>query len=119
MLNQLYNELRKLAAARLANESGTQTLQPTALVHEAWLRLSAADGPKWKNRAHFFAAAAEAMRRVLIDRARTKSALKRGAGAKRIDLDEVDIAVLVDDDSLLAWTKRSQGWPPRTSKPQK
>ncbi len=97
----LYGELRKLAAARMAGESGTQTLQPTALVHEAWLRLTAAGHGDWENRAHFFAAAAEAMRRILIDRARRKQALKRGPRAQRIDLDQVDIAVDTDDETLV------------------
>ncbi len=98
----LYSELRQLAAARIAAESGTQTLQPTALVHEAWLRLTTAGQGNWENAAHFFAAAAEAMRRILIDRARRKHALKRGAGAERIALDRVDVAIQTDEQSLLA-----------------
>jgi len=102
ILPQVYEELRKLAAARMADESGTQTLQPTALVHEAWLRLVGSGQPAWKNRSHFFAAAAEAMRRILIDHARAKLALKRGAGAERINLDKVDVAVEADGPSLLA-----------------
>jgi RNA polymerase sigma factor (TIGR02999 family) len=102
LLPLVYEELRKLAAARMADESGTQTLQPTALVHEVWLRLVGSAQPTWKNRAHFFAAAAEAMRRILIDRARSKHALKRNAGAERIDLDKVDVAVEADAESLLA-----------------
>ena len=101
LLRQFYDELRKLAASRLANESGTQTLQPTALVHEAWLRLSGPDTARWKNRAHFFAAAAECMRRILTDRARRKQALKRGARAIKIDLDRVDIAADSDPEVLL------------------
>lgn len=100
LLLLVYDELRKLAAARLANESGTQTLQPTALVHEAWLRLES-DDRLWQNRAHFFAAAAEAMRRILIERARRKHALKRGAASKKIDLDQIDVAVESDDETLL------------------
>src|ERR1700756_4760350 len=87
LLPIVYEELRKLAAARMANEVQGHTLQPTALVHEAWLRLVQAGDQTWQNRGHFFAAAAEAMRRILIDRARRKHALKRGAGAERIDLD--------------------------------
>lgn len=83
----LYDELRKLAASRLADESGTQTLQPTALVHEAWLRLLAAQTGNWENKGHFFAAAAECMRRILTDRARRKQTLKRGARPIRVDLD--------------------------------
>jgi RNA polymerase sigma factor (TIGR02999 family) len=101
LLRLLYDELRKLAASRLANESGTQTLQPTALVHEAWLRLSGSDTARWKNRGHFFAAAAECMRRILIDRARRKQALRRGARATKIDLDHVDVAADSDPEILL------------------
>lgn len=102
LLPLVYEELRKLAAARMAGEWETSTLQPTALVHEAWLRLSGPQPQAWKNRAHFFAAAAEAMRRILIDHARRKHALRRGGGAKRIDLDRVDVAVQADEESLLA-----------------
>ena len=102
LLPALYDELRELAASRMAGEWETSTLQPTALVHEAWLRLAASGHPRWKNRAHFFAAAAEAMRRILIDRARRKQALKRGAQRQAIDLDRVDVAVQADDESLLA-----------------
>ena len=102
LLALVYDELRKLAAARMADESDTSTLQATALVHEAWLRLAGSREPEWKNRSHFFGAAAEVMRRILIDRARRKHALKRGAGAVRIDLDGVDVAVAADDESLIA-----------------
>jgi RNA polymerase sigma factor (TIGR02999 family) len=101
LLPLVYSELRKLAAARMADEPGYQTLQPTALVHEAWLRLSGSEPRRWENRAHFFAAAAEAMRRILIDRARQKRALKGSAGTERIDLDRVDVAVQADDEVLL------------------
>jgi RNA polymerase sigma factor (TIGR02999 family) len=101
LLPLVYEELRKLAAARMANESGTQTLQATALVHEAWLRLVVGGNRTWHNRAQFFAAAAEAMRRILIDRACRKHALKRGAGAQRIDLDRVDLATEADADTLI------------------
>jgi RNA polymerase sigma factor (TIGR02999 family) len=101
LLPMVYNELRRLAAARLAGESGTQTLQPTALVHEAWLRLAASGDSHWQNRAHFFAAAAEAMRRILIERARRKYTLKRGSGSRTIDLDKIDVAVESNDESLL------------------
>src|SRR5438874_545705 len=97
LLPLVYAELRKLAAARMADELGSHTLQPTALVHEAWLRLVGSEQQAWKNRAHFFAAAAEAMRRILIDRARRKQALKRGARAGHIDLDRVDAAVEADE----------------------
>jgi len=102
LLPLVYSELRKLAAARMANESDTSTLQPTALVHEAWLRLVGPQPVAWKSQAHFFAAAAEAMRRILIDRARKKGALKRACWAKRIDLDKIDLAIQADEDSLLA-----------------
>jgi RNA polymerase sigma factor (TIGR02999 family) len=101
LLPLVYEELRRLAAAKMANESGTQTLQPTALVHEAWLRLVSEGDHTWQNRAQFFAAAAEAMRRILIDRARRRGALKRGAGAERIDLDRVDVALEADANTLL------------------
>ena len=102
LLPLVYEELRKLAAVRMAKECDTSTLQPTALVHEAWLRLVGVDERPWKNRAYFFAAAAEAMRRILIDRARRKQALKRGQRKQRLDLDRVDVAAEADDDSLLA-----------------
>src|SRR5262245_53053469 len=78
LLPALYSELRKLAAQKLANEAPGQTLQPTALVHEAWLRIAGAKQQQWQNRAHFFAAAAEAMRRILVEQARRKKRLKRG-----------------------------------------
>jgi RNA polymerase sigma factor (TIGR02999 family) len=102
MLPLIYEELRKLAAARMADEWDTSTLQPTALVHEAWLRLVSAEPQSWQNRGHFFAAAAEAMRRILIDRARRKHAVKRGAGAHLFNLEEVQCAAVADDASLLA-----------------
>jgi RNA polymerase sigma factor (TIGR02999 family) len=101
LLPLVYEELRKLAAARMADERGTQTLQPTALVHEAWLRLVSEGEHSWQSRAQFFVAAAEAMRRILVDRARRKDALKRGAGAPHIDLDRVDIATEADPETLL------------------
>ena len=101
LLPLVYEELRKLASARMANERGTQTLQATALVHEAWLRLVREGDRSWHNRAQFFAAAAEAMRRILIERARRKHALKRGTGAERIDLDHVDVATEADADTLI------------------
>ena len=102
LLPLVYGELRKLAAHRMANEAATQTLQPTALVHEAWLRLVGKETPKFANRAHFFAAAAEAMRRILIDNARRKRAVRHGGGQQRIDLDKVDLASPSVDDELLA-----------------
>jgi len=99
----VYEELRRLAAQKMANEAVGHTLQPTALVHEAWLRLGGDEAPSFQNRAHFFGAAAEAMRRILIDRARRRIAAKRGAGAVRIDLDEIEIpSPVADDDQLLA-----------------
>ena len=102
LLPLVYEELRKLAAARMANESAGHTLQPTALVHEAWLRLAGKDAHvQFANRAHFFAAAAEAMQRILIERARRKGTGKRGGNWQRIDLDKVEIAVDADDDTLL------------------
>ena len=102
LLPLVYEELRKLAAARMANEAAGHTLQPTALVHEAWLRLAGNDANvQFANRAHFFAAAAEAMRRILIERARRKAAGKRGGDWQRVDLDKVEIAVEADDDTLL------------------
>lgn len=83
----VYAELKRLAAAKLASEPAGQTLQPTALVHEAWLRLGGDRQPQWANRAHFFAAASEAMRRILIDRARSKRAIRHGGDLARVDLD--------------------------------
>ncbi len=97
----VYEELRRVAAAQLGRESPGQTLQPTALVHEAWLRLSAGDDRTWKNRGHFVAAATEAMRRILVDRARRKLRLKRGAGAERVELEESRLASPVEDEKIL------------------
>jgi len=102
LLALVYDELRHVAARKMAQESGTQTLQPTALVHEAWLRLGGSDQPTWQNRTHFFCAAAEAMRRILIDRARSKQARRHGGGQERLDLDEAEIAAPMKDDELLA-----------------
>ena len=92
LLPLVYNELRRMAAQKMARESPGHTLQPTALVHEAWLRLGADTQPTWQNRAHFFAAAAEAMRRILVESARRKQREKRGAGAEHVDATEVEIA---------------------------
>ncbi len=102
LLPLVYGELRKLAAARMANEAPNQTLQPTALVHEAWLRLVGNDNPQFANRAHFFSAAAEAMRRILIDKARRKKAIRHGGDQQRVDIDSVEVTVPADDDQLLA-----------------
>src|SRR6476469_517261 len=93
LLPLVYEELRKLAAQRLAHEKPGQTLQPTALVHEAYLRLVGGDdAEQWNSRGHFFAAAAEAMRRILVDRAREKGRDKRGGKFERLDIDAVDLA---------------------------
>jgi RNA polymerase sigma factor (TIGR02999 family) len=102
LLPLVYTELRKLAAAKMAREAPGQTLQPTALVHEAWLRVSGPGQENYQNRAHFFGAAAEAMRRILIDNARRKHALRHGGGQARVELEEADIAAPVNDEQLLA-----------------
>lgn len=102
LLAQVYDELRQLAARKMAQEAGVQTLQPTALVHEAWLRLGGDEQPTWENRTHFFCAAAEAMRRILIDRARKKQAIRHGGGQERCDLDGLEIAAPNQDQELLA-----------------
>jgi RNA polymerase sigma factor (TIGR02999 family) len=103
LLPLVYDELRKLAAARMAAESPAQTLQPTALVHEAYLRLiGTADEPRWENRGHFFAAAAESMRRILVDAARRKRTHKHGGHRRRIELGDVPANPEVVDERLLA-----------------
>jgi len=102
LLPLVYEELRLLAASKMANESAGHTLQPTALVHEAWLRLVGNTNPKFANRAHFFAAAAEAMRRILIDRARQRKALRHGGGQQRVSLEVVDLPFDPNDDQILA-----------------
>ncbi len=102
LLPLVYEELRKLAALRMAHEAAGQTLQATALVHEAWLRLVGQENPKFENRAHFFAAAAEAMRRILIDNARRKRALRHGGGQHRVDFESAELAAVSDDEQLLA-----------------
>ena len=102
LLPLVYDELRALAAQRLARESPGQTLQPTALVHEAYLRLvEAGGGGDWDGRGHFFAAAAEAMRRILVENARRKKRGKRGGGRQRLDIDEVPLIAAEPGDSLL------------------
>ena len=101
LLPLVYEELRKLAAVRMSNEAAGQTLQPTALVHEAWLRLAGDGNQKWDNKGHFFAAAAEAMRRILIENARRKHALKRGVHLERVNLEDVEAAILTDGETLL------------------
>jgi RNA polymerase sigma factor (TIGR02999 family) len=103
LLPIVYAELRKLAAAQMVREHAGQTLQATALVHEAYLRLVGAQNvQRWENRGHFFAAAAEAMRRILLNRARDKKRLKRGGNRRRVDLDHVEIALDTSDDQLVA-----------------
>src|SRR6266568_456193 len=101
LLPMVYEELRKLAAARMAREAAGHTLQPTALVHEAWLRLVGAPEQNWNSRNHFFMAAAQAMRRILIERARQKSRLKRGGDQQRVPLEELDLATNADSETLL------------------
>jgi RNA polymerase sigma factor (TIGR02999 family) len=100
LLPLVYEELRKLAAAKMAHQPG-QTLQPTALVHEAWLRLEGSGKQGWESRRHFFAAASQAMRHILIERARRKLRARHGAGLERVDLDGVEIAAPADDERLL------------------
>jgi RNA polymerase sigma factor (TIGR02999 family) len=102
LLDLLYTELRRLATSRMAKESPDHTLQPTALVHEAWLRLVGTQTPKFENRAHFFAAAAEAMRRILIDRARRKLAVRHGGDLTRVEFDEQELPAPDADRQLLA-----------------
>ncbi len=102
LLPLVYAELRRLAAHKMANESPGQTLQPTALVHEAWLKLTGDESVKWEGRAHFFGAAAEAMRRILIDNARRKRALRHGGGQQRLDVADVDLTAPAREDELLA-----------------
>jgi RNA polymerase sigma factor (TIGR02999 family) len=101
LLPLVYEELRRLAAARMAQEAGGQTLQAPALVHEAWLRMVGEGDRTWQNRAHFFGAAAEAMRRILIDRARRKSSLKHGGGKERLDIEELELADTTPDEKVL------------------
>jgi RNA polymerase sigma factor (TIGR02999 family) len=103
LLPLVYEELRRLAARKMANEGDSHTLQPTALVHEAWMRLGGSDAPLFQNRSHFFGAAAEAMRRILIEAARRRIAAKRGGGAQVLHLDKIEIpSPAADDDHLLA-----------------
>jgi RNA polymerase sigma factor (TIGR02999 family) len=101
LLELVYEELRRLAASKMVRESPGQTLQPTALVHEAWLRLVGHNQPTFQNRAHFFSAAAEAMRRILIDRARQKLAVRHGGGHERISIDELNLAAPDVDQEIL------------------
>jgi RNA polymerase sigma factor (TIGR02999 family) len=100
--SQVYRELRALAAYKMAHEAPGQTLQPTALVHEAWLRLGGGEGTGFPNRAHFFAAAGEGMRRILVEAARRKKRLKHGGNLVRVDVENVDLVAPLPDDELLA-----------------
>jgi RNA polymerase sigma factor (TIGR02999 family) len=102
LLPLVYDELRKLAAQRLAKEKPGQTLQATALVHDAYLRLVGNQDPGWDSRGHFFAAAAEAMRRIVVNRARDKRRLKRGGARERVDLDLAEIPLDAPGEDLLA-----------------
>ena len=102
LLPLVYDELRQMAGRKMAGEAPGHTLQPTALVHEAWLRLGANDQPRWQSRAHFFGAAGEAMRRILVERARRRLAAKRGGGLEPLGLDQIELpAPVADDDALL------------------
>jgi RNA polymerase sigma factor (TIGR02999 family) len=109
LLSLAYDELRRLAAYRLAHERPGQTLQATALVHEAWLRLTESPSRTWKSKAHFFHAAAEAMRCILVDNARRKLAQKRGGGAQRVELESLEIAAPIPDERLLALDEALDG----------
>ena len=116
LLPLVYEELRRLAAARMACEAAGHTLQPTALVHEAWLRLVGDGAPtSWQSRGHFFAAAATAMRRILVENARRKHRLKRGGGEVHVSLEDVDVAEPGASDDILqiheALTKLEQASP--------
>ncbi len=102
LLPLVYDELRRLAVSRMAQERAGHTLQATALVHEAWLRLGGEQQPDWRDRGQFMAAAAEAMRRILVDRARKRLTAKRGGGAEHLDVNELDLPALqMGDDALL------------------
>lgn len=105
LLPLVYDELRHLAARRLAGESREHTLQPTALVHEVWVRIARSGDRTWQDRQHFFATAAEAMRRILVDRARRRQAAKRGNHPERVDLDDLEVAAPEEDDRLLAMSE--------------
>ena len=102
LLPMVYDELRKLAAHKMANETASHTLQPTALVHEAWLKLVGEADRKYRSRDHFFAVAAEAMRRILIDNARRKLARRHGGSQQRVDVMDIEIAEGIPDEELLA-----------------
>jgi RNA polymerase sigma factor (TIGR02999 family) len=118
LLNLVYEELRRLAASKMAREAPGQTLQATELVHEAWLRLVGDKNPKFENRAYFFSAAAEAMRRILIDRARKKLGVRHGGDYERVDLDGQDLSAPETDQQLLAvhevLDELAKGYPPQS-----
>jgi RNA polymerase sigma factor (TIGR02999 family) len=101
LLPLVYKDLRRHAAVRMAHELPGQTLQPTALVHEAWLRMAGEKGRQWENRGHFFGAASEAMRRILIERARQKARLKRGGNPLRLDIEKMDLAAASPDEKAI------------------
>ena len=102
LLPLVYDELRRLAAARMAREAPGQTLQPTALVHEAWLRLVGDQPQEWNGRSHFFGAAAEAMRRILVENARRKRTQRHGGNQVKLDIQQVEVAAPAEDQELLA-----------------
>jgi RNA polymerase sigma factor (TIGR02999 family) len=102
LLSLVYEELRRLAAAKMALERPGQTLQGTALVHEVWLRLTRDENRKWNDRTHFFAAAAEAMRRILVDNARRKQAVRHGGDLNQVEMPEIATPAMEDDDKVLA-----------------
>lgn len=101
LLPLVYDDLHRHAIAQMSRESAAQTLQPTALLHEAWIRLTGSGERRWQNRAHFFGAAAEAMRRILIENARRKSRLKRGNNPIRVDIGDLELAATTPDDRVL------------------
>ena len=102
LLSLVYEELRGLATAKMASEAPGHTLQATALVHEAWLRLTHGENRQWNDRTHFFAAAAEAMRRILVDNARRKRAARHGGGQQRVEMPQIASAALENDDRVLS-----------------
>ena len=101
LLPLVYDELRKLASAKMRKIPTGQTLQATALVHEAWLRIRKSGHDQWDNRSHFFAAAAEAMRRILVEQARRKSRIRHGGGQERVEMEKVDIVSEAPEDKIL------------------
>jgi RNA polymerase sigma factor (TIGR02999 family) len=109
LLPLVYAELRRLATHRMAQEAPGHTLQPTALVHEAWLRLVGDEAPRFENRAHFFGAAAEAMRRILVESARRKRRVKHGGELERVNVDAVEVPLPMPDDELLALDEALNG----------